>query len=245
MTIRTVTLQSIRVGCAAIAIGLTGAGHCVAGALQKQAPPAPGTPRNFVVPAPARSILANGLAVSMVPFGQVPKVTIQIVVQAGNTFEQANEIWLADLTGRMLQEGTESHAADVLARRFASMGGNLSVSVGSDGVAVSADVLSDRAPEAVALIADVLRSPRLPEDALGRVKASLVRSLAINRSAPQATAEERFDALMYGDHPYGRTFPTEAMLKGYTLQQVRGYYTRFYGPTALVSMSRVCSMRRS
>ena len=229
MTIRTVTLRSIRVGCAAIAVGLAGTGLCVAGALQKPSPPVPGTPRNFVVPAPARSTLPNGLAVSMVPFGQVPKVTIQIVVQAGNTFEQANEIWLADLTGRMLQEGTESQAADVLARRFASMGGNLSVSVGSDGVAVSADVLSDRAPEAVALLAEVLRAPRLPDEALDRVKASLARSLAINRSAPQATAEEKFDALMYGDHPYGRTFPTEAMLKGYTLQQVRGYYTRFYG----------------
>ena len=75
---------------------------------RSQSPPAPGTPKNFVVPAPARSTLPNGLAVSMVPFGQVPKVTIQLVVQAGNTFEQANEVWLADLTGRMLQEGTES-----------------------------------------------------------------------------------------------------------------------------------------
>jgi len=75
----------------------------------------------------------------------------------------------------------------------------------------------------------VVRAPRLPEDALGRLKASLARTLAINRSGPQATAEEKFDALLYGDHPYGRTFPTEAMLTGYTLDQVRGFHRRFYG----------------
>ena len=33
--------------------------------------------------------------------------TIRLVVQAGNLHEQANEMWLADLTGRMLQEGTQ------------------------------------------------------------------------------------------------------------------------------------------
>ena len=139
----------------------------------------------------------------------------------------------------MIQEGTETETADALARRFASMGGSLSVSVGSDSVAVSADVLKDRGPEAVALIAEVVRSPRLPEDALGRLKASLARTLAINRSGPQATAEEKFDALLYGDHPYGRTFPTEAMLKGYTLDQVRGITRRF-----LRSQSRATLCRR-
>ncbi len=29
---------------------------------------------------------------------------------------------------------------------------------------------------------------------------------------------------MYGDHPYGRLFPTEAMLSGYTLEQVRAFH---------------------
>ena len=229
MTVRRIRRSLIRVLCAAAVAVLSGASVCAAGTLQKQSPPQPGTPKNFVVPAPARSTLPNGLSVSMVQFGQVPKVTIQLVLQAGNAFEQANEVWLADLTGRMIQEGTETETADALARRFASMGGSLSVSVGSDSVAVSADVLKDRGPEAVALIAEVVRSPRLPEDALGRLKASLARTLAINRSAPQATAEEKFDAFLYGDHPYGRTFPTEAMLTGYTLDQVRGFHRRFYG----------------
>jgi predicted Zn-dependent peptidase len=37
-------------------------------------------------------------------------------------------------------------------------------------------------------------------------------------------AQEQFDGALYPDHPYGRTFPTEAMLTGYTVEQVRAFY---------------------
>ena len=42
-------------------------------AAQKQAPPAAGAPKDFVIPSPKRFTLANGLPVTMVPFGQVPR----------------------------------------------------------------------------------------------------------------------------------------------------------------------------
>ena len=54
-----------------------------AGAQQKQQPPPAGAPKDFVIPAPQRFTLANGLPVTLVPFGQVPKVTIRLVVERG------------------------------------------------------------------------------------------------------------------------------------------------------------------
>ena len=56
----------------------------VAARQARQAPPPPGTPKNFTLPAPTRFTLPNGLAVTMVPFGQVPKATVRLVVQAGS-----------------------------------------------------------------------------------------------------------------------------------------------------------------
>ena len=35
--------------------------------------------------------------------------------------------------------------------------------------------------------------------------------------------------MLYGDHPYGRLFPTEAALQGYTIAQVRDFYDKNYG----------------
>jgi zinc protease len=196
----------------------------------RQTPPPPGTPKNFTLPTPTRFTLPNGLAVTLVPFGQVPKVTLRLLVQAGNVYESADQVWLADLTGRMLQEGTKTRPSDALARELAGMGGALSVNVGSDTASVGTEVLSERAADAARIVAEVARDPRLPQDAFGRVQAGLLRDLAIQKSTPQAIAGERFAALMYGDHPYGRMFPTETMLEGYTLEQVQAFHRTHFGP---------------
>jgi predicted Zn-dependent peptidase len=195
-----------------------------AGAQQKQQPPAPGTPKDFVIPSPKRFTLSNGLPVTMVPFGQVPKVTIRLVVQGANLHEQKDQVWLADLTGSMMREGTVALTADALAREFAAMGGQLGIGVGPDTTTISTEVLADHGVKAIQLIADVAERPRLPESELARVKANMVRDLAIRKSSPQAVAQEKFAELMYGDHPYGRVFPTELMLSGYTLEQVRTFH---------------------
>ena len=199
-----------------------------AGAQQKQAPPPPGAPKDFVIPTPKRFTLANGMPVTTVAFGQVPKVTIRLVVDAANVHETKEQVWLADLTGKMLSEGTATLGADALARTFAGMGGQLSVAVGPDTASISTEVLSDHAVRAMQLIADVAARPLLPDAELARVKANMARDLAIQKSTPQAIAQEKFAELIYGDHPYGRMFPPEAMLKGYTIEQVRTFHRSHY-----------------
>jgi predicted Zn-dependent peptidase len=208
---------------AAMAAAITASSTAI-GARQKQQPPAPGPAKDFVIPTPKRFTLANGLPVTMVPFGQVPKVTIRLIVNAGNVYEGKEQVWLADLTGNMMREGTTALTGEALAREFAAMGGQLNVGVGPDTASISTDVLSDRGAQAAQLIADVAARPRLPESELARVKANMGRDLAIQKSTPQSVAQEKFSELLYGDHPYGRLFPTEAMLAGYTMDQVKAYH---------------------
>ena len=42
-------------------------------------------------------------------------------------------------------------------------------------------------------------------------------------------AQEKFLAVLYPGHPYGRLFPTPEMLQGYTLAQVRAFHEANYG----------------
>jgi len=196
---------------------------------EHQKPPPAGAPKDFALPAAKRFTLRNGMPVTMVPFGQVPKAAIRLVVAAGNVYENKDEVWLADLTGNLMREGTASETADVVARSFAGMGGELGISVGPDTTSISTEVLSERAAEAVQKLADVALHPRLPESELDRIKGNLLRNLAIQKSSPQAIAQEKFAAFLYGEHPYGRVFPTEAMLKGYTIGQVQSFYRDHYG----------------
>ncbi|CAN5254776.1 pitrilysin family protein [soil metagenome] len=191
---------------------------------QKQTPPAPGTPRDFRIPETRNFALPNGMRVTLVPYGTLPKSTVQLVVRTGNVNEGANQIWLADLTGDLMQEGTTSRTGEQVAREAAGMGGALNIGVGIDETAVGGDVLGEFTPQMVALIADVVKNPRLPESELTRLKANRIRSVAQAKAQPGALAQERFRALLYPNHPYGRLYPTEAMLTGYTPEQIRTFY---------------------
>ena len=196
---------------------------------EKQNPPAPGTPRNFSIPTIRRIDLPNGLKVRFVPYGEVPKATVRLVTMTGNVDEQANEVWLADLTGSMIEQGTATRSAEDIAREVAMMGGSLDVTVGINQVTIGTDVFSESASNAVALIADVIRNPRLPESELARLKGDLTRNLAIQRSQPQSLAQEKFASVLFPNHAYGRTFPTEAMIAGYTREQVQAFHERNFG----------------
>ncbi len=196
---------------------------------EPQPPPGPAKPRGFSVPKGKTFTLDNGLAVTLVPYGTVPKVTVRLAVLAGNVNEGPQQVWLADLTGDMLSEGTATRTASQIAEDAAKMGGSLDVTVGENRTEIGGDVLSEFGPSMVALVGDVAMHPRFPDSELARLKADRLRQLSIARSQPQPLAQEKFRAVLYGDHPYGRLFPTEAMLQSFSLSDVRGFYDKNYG----------------
>lgn len=221
------TLTKILAGPAAV-VAVVAAALLVAPASAREAPPAGGEPKDFALPDVERLALDNGLKATLIPFGTVPKTTITIVVRAGNLNEGA-DTWLADLTGEMLKQGTPSRGATDIALEAARMGGGLAISVGPDTTEIGIDVLSEFGPDAIALVADVLTAASLPEDELPRVRRDFQRTLSVALTQPRAQASAEFARLIYGDHPYGRAFPTDAQLAGYTIDDVRDFYRSQYG----------------
>jgi zinc protease len=196
---------------------------------QKQAPPAAGAPKDFQLPTPIEFRLDNGLEVTLVPYGTVPKATVELAILAGNAYEGPNHVWLGDLAGNLIREGTTTKSATDVSRAAAAMGGSLEITVGVNTTEIGGDVLSEFGPEMVRLVADVAMNPRLPDSELSRLKADLARELAIARTEPQQMAVEKFRGLMYPGHPYGRVFPSTEMIQGFTLADVRSFYESNFG----------------
>jgi predicted Zn-dependent peptidase len=169
------------------------------------------------------------MQVTMVPFGTVPKATVSLAVRFGNVNEGPDEVWLADVMSDLMNEGTTSRTAAEVAELTAGMGGGIAIGVGPDETTIGGAVLAERTPDFVRLVADVVQHPRFPESELPRIKAARIRQVAIARSQPQPVAQERFYQIVYGDHPYGRLFPTEEMLKGYTVDQIRTLHANNFG----------------
>src|SRR5690349_17512769 len=84
---------------------------------QKQTPPAGGQPKDFVLPAKKTDQLKNGLRSTLVQYGAIPKVNVNVIIKTGNVHEAANEIWLADLTGNLMKEGTKTMNFKTISRK--------------------------------------------------------------------------------------------------------------------------------
>src|SRR5262249_35905423 len=90
-------------------------------AQQKQAPRAGGPPKPFNVPAHESYTLPNGMKVTLVPYGNLPKVTLSLVVRTGNLNEPADMPGLADLVGKLMKEGTRSRSSKQVAEEGAGL----------------------------------------------------------------------------------------------------------------------------
>ncbi len=207
---------------------------------QKQTPPLGDAPRDFVLPARSTFTLGNGLKVTLIPYGSLPKATVQLIVGTGNVDETGDQVWLADLLGDLMKEGTNSRSAEDIAAEAARMGGEINIGVGLDQTSISGDVLSEFTPNVVSLIADIAQNPSLPGGEVERLKRDLVRQLSIQKTEPNSIALAEFRKVMYGEHPYGRVFPNEEQLSGYTIEAVRAFYnTHFNAARARIYVAGV------
>jgi zinc protease len=196
---------------------------------EKQTPPAGSAPKPFKLPKVEKFSLPNGLQVTMVPFGSIPKVMIDVTVRSGNLNESASQVWLADFTGELMKEGTATRSSEQVAQQAAGMGGAVTVNVGPDTTHIQGDVLSEFGPKMAELLADVAQHPRLPDSEVARLKQDFQRQLSVQKSQPQTMARERFYQTLYPDHPYGRILSTEAIINSFTSEMAKKFYDENFG----------------
>src|SRR3569623_2993439 len=92
-------------------------------------PPMPlaGPPKPFQVPASETYRLPNGMQVTLIPYGQVPKATIGLLGYAG-ALNEGEDTGIASLTAQMMREGAAGHSGAQIAAATTSMNRNLDLS---------------------------------------------------------------------------------------------------------------------
>ncbi|WP_343486502.1 pitrilysin family protein [Allomuricauda sp. d1] len=196
---------------------------------EKETPPKGGEPKNFTLPEKEVVEFDNGMTLVMVPYGSIPKANIRFNFKTGNINEAENQVWLADLMVDLLEEGSTVRTAKQIADEMAGMGGNLNIGVGLHTTSISSSVLYEFAPDAIAVMADVLKNPKWPESELERLKNDIKRRLSVDLSTPQNQAYRDFYAEIYPDHPYGRVYPTDDQVDSYTVEDIKRFYDENFG----------------
>lgn len=189
---------------------------------ETEAPPPLGTPKDFALPAVETYSLPNGMRVTLIPYGSVPKFSASLQIRTGRLDE--NVRGLTDLFVALMNEGLGGKSAADVARASGDMGGSVGFSGGSDTMSAGVSALSEFAGPAIALLADQVRRPNLPESELPRLKQDALRGLAVSLQSPQTQADMAFAKAFYGQHPYGQPVARAEDLQAISYAQIRQYF---------------------
>ncbi len=186
----------------------------------------------FAFPEIRRARLPSGLRVWTVEHHAVPLVSFLLLLPAGAATDPPERPGLAAVTSDLLDEGCGDLNAIDVHEALGRMGAHLDTEIGSDATLLTLTSLARSAPQAAALLAEMIVHPRLEQRDFDRVRELRLSRLVQLRDTPSGMADCAFARLVYPDHPYGHLpIGTEASLDGMTLAEVAAFHRRVYAPS--------------
>src|SRR5213594_4021723 len=167
-------------------------------------PPAPERLRPVQFPPFREVALPNGMTLLLVENHEQPTLSLSLNFRAGSAYDPPAKEGVAAFVAELLTKGTPTRNAEQIAAAIEGVGGSIGASAGDDFLSASADVLSDHADLAFALLGDVTRRATFPEQELELARTRYLSALEVELSQPQNVAARTFQQEIYGRHPYGR-----------------------------------------
>ncbi|WP_374470778.1 M16 family metallopeptidase [Phenylobacterium sp.] len=175
---------------------------------QRAPPPPLAEPVQPVLPKPAERTLANGLRVIVARSSDLPLVTADLTVRTGAWADPQGLAGAAAMTAGMLTEGTRTRSAQQIASQTEALGASLASGGGLESSSVTLNVMPDKLPEALAIMADVAVNPAFADEELERQRQQALDGLQVAYQQPgqlagMAAAPVVFAGTAFGHAPNG------------------------------------------
>ncbi len=190
------------------------------------------TPQNAFAGVPIeRVVLPSGAQVLVASSMAIPMVDVQIEFDAGGRRDPAGMAGLASVTsghfskGVLAVQGRPALDENQLGEAWADLGANFGAGAGDDRMSFSLRSLTypDLLLKAVALAAQQLAAPAFPAATWPRDRERMAASIKEANTKPATIVGRRFNAAVYGNHPYGKEV-TEQSLQQIDVQAMQKFY---------------------
>ncbi|CAN5367467.1 hypothetical protein BH20VER3_BH20VER3_21170 [soil metagenome] len=199
------------------------------GGVDKPPPPSQKHETKFATPKETR--LENGLRVIVAERPGLPLVAAQVVVRSGAEADAEGLAGTASLTGDLLTKGTETMSAPAIARAIESLGGSIDSGAGWDASGASVVVMSDKADDALKILADVVRHPAFKQEEIDRLKSQRLDGLRVALEQPGSLARFVTSRVVYGAGAYGHAAGgTMETVQKIGRDEIVKLYRKYYQP---------------
>lgn len=185
------------------------------------------------IPKAVEAVLDNGLTVLIIEDHRLPAVTAQIQVGgAGALYDPPEWQGLADVTARMLTEGTQKYSSKQLAENLEHNGASIAAAAGygQDIAIVRARGLSDNIDTWLPLVAETIINPTFPSDELNTLKQRMMLERQSIYTSAEKLSSIYFTRAVYGTHPAGNVIASAKTLESVTQEQLIRWHKERYAP---------------
>jgi zinc protease len=145
----------------------------------------------------------GGITAWLVEDHNIPFTALEIQFRGGTSLDAPGKRGAVNLMTALIEEGAEDMDSRAFAEARESLAADFSFEASGDSVGVSGRFLTENRDQAVALLRKALVAPRFDQDAVDRVREQVLSMLRSDEKDPDTIAGNTFDALAFGDHPYG------------------------------------------
>jgi len=146
-----------------------------------------------------------GIEVWFVRDDTLPILSINFAFDGGASQDPADRAGLAYVTAAMLDEGAGELNAKAFQERLERRAISLSYNADRDTFRGTVRVLSEHVDEAFELLRLSLNTPRFEQEAIDRIRASILAAYKRSLTNPDEVAGLRWFAQAFPNHPYGRS----------------------------------------
>ena len=155
-------------------------------------------------------------------------------IPAGSYLEPEGKNGLTSFLTGCLTTGTLTHSFQEINGALEEIGASLAFSAGPRSISVSGHCVAEDLPVVLRLLREVLEEPAFPEEHFEIYRKKALSAFELHLHDPESMTDERFDEMLYGDTPYGRSrFGSAAVISAMTRDEAAAFHRRYIGPKGM------------
>lgn len=176
-----------------------------------------------------RSTLDNGVRVVTETIPSVRSISVGAWIHSGSRDEASEESGISHFIEHMVFKGTSRRRMHQIAQRMESVGGYLNAFTAKEYTCYYARALDEHLARAIDTVCDLVLSPSFPEREVTKEKDVVIEEMRMYEDAPEELIFDRFDSVLYPDHPMGRpVIGVEDTIRSFSRPQLLAYLAEHY-----------------
>jgi predicted Zn-dependent peptidase len=196
----------------------------------RKSPPYPEPLAELKLPEIKPSFLPNGLGFAVIHREDLPRISLKVIIFAGESPTLRELPGIATLTANMISRGVSYVTSSQIEEIMESVGGNFSALTYPDYSVFSFTFLEEYLDVSLDLMSKMMRRPTFLKREIENVKRVMFYDLRGKNRDPEFVAERQLTRLLFRNHPYKKSTYNEDVIKNLNQRALVSFFSKYYRP---------------